>query len=258
MKTSVIAGIMLLFCVASSAQTKLSLSATAPLGCKTGCEAAKAVDGNNKTYYCNEGRGGQQFKLVVNLEKTAKAVKVRVYCSKKGISVYVNDNFYTTTLAADDSFYVIVAEGFSSITLLGDSSGNEYMCYEVTADEYDFNATKLGFSYDKSGNCISRKIVINTSKSATIDTTDIYAENIGNKKITIYPNPTRGNIAVVCEGECGDDGEYRIFDNRGNQLKQDTWIQAGTPISLDDYPLGVYILQLIQNGNAESFTIIKQ
>lgn len=257
MRKNVITAILLLFCVAGTAQTRLQISATAPLGCKTGCEAAKAVDGNNKTYYCNEGRGGQQFKLVVNLKKNAKAVKVRTYCSKKGIRVYVNDNFYTTTLTADDSFYVIVADGFSSITLLGDS-GNEYMCYEVTADEYDFNATKLGLSYDKSGNCINRKIVINTSKSATLDTTDIYTENIGNKKITIYPNPTRGTIAIVCDGECGDDGIYRLFDKRGTLLKQDTWIQAGTPISLDDYPLGVYILQLIQNNNAESFTIIKQ
>ena len=195
--------------------------------------------------------------MVVNLGKTAKAVKIRAYCNKKGIRVYVNDNYYTTTLAADDSFYVIVANGFSSITLLGDS-GNEYMCYEVTADEYDFNAAKLGFSYDKAGNCTNRKIVINTSKSATIDTTDIYTENIGNKKITIYPNPTRGTIAVVCEGGCGDDGIFRLFDNRGTLLKQDTWIQAGTPISLDSYPLGTYILQLIQNSAAESFTIIKQ
>lgn len=257
MRKNIISAFMLLLSVVSSAQTKLSLSATAPLGCKTGCEAYKAVDGNSKTYYCNEGRGGQQFKLVVNLRKTVKAISVRIYCNKKGIRVYVNGNLYSTTLTLDDTFYIIMVDGFSSITLEGET-GDEYMCYEVSANEYAFDETKLGFSYDESGNCKSRKIVINTSKSATLDTTNIYTENIGYKKIKIYPNPTRGNIAVVCEGECGDDGEYRIFDNRGNQLKQDTWIQAGTPISLDDYPLGVYILQLIQNGNAESFTIIKQ
>ena len=261
MKKTAIAAILLLLGVAGSAQTKLTLSATAPLGCKTGCEADKAVDGNSKTYYCNEGRGGQQFKLVVEIKKNpnipSKAISIRIRANKKGIRVYVNGNYYSTTLALDDTFYIIVADGFSSITLEGET-GNEYMCYEVTANEYDFDATKLGFSYDASGNCIRRKIVINTNKSATIDTAEIYTENIGNKKITIYPNPTRGNIAVVCEGECGDDGEYKLFDNRGNQLKQDTWIQAGTPISLDDYPHGVYILQLIQNGNAESFTIIKQ
>lgn len=257
MKTSVIAAILLLLSVVSSAQTKLSLSATAPLGCKTGCEAYKAVDGNSKTYYCNEGRGGQQFKLVVNLRKTVKAISVRIYCNKKGIRVYVNGNLYSTTLTLDDTFYIIMVDGFSSITLEGEI-GDEYMCYDVAAYEYSYDDTKLGFSYDESGNCKSRKIVINTSKSATLDTTNIYTENIGDKKIKIYPNPTRGNIAVVCEGECGDDGEYKLFDNLGNQLKQDTWIQAGTQISLDDYPLGVYILQLIQNGNAESFTIIKQ
>ena len=259
MRTTIITAILLLFCVACSAQTKLTnLSALTQTGNKTGCEASKAVDGNPRTYYSNEPRNYQQFNLVVNLGKTVKAIKVRINANKKGIKVYVNGNYYSTTLVSDDSFYIIVADGFSSITLQGDGT-EEYMCYEVTADEYDFDATKLGFSYDKSGNCVSRKIVINISKSAPIDTTgNIYTENIGNKKIIIYPNPTRGTIAVVCEGECGDDGEYRLFDNRGNQLKQDTWIQAGTPISLDDQPLGVYILQLIQNGKAESFTIIKQ
>lgn len=258
MRKNIISAFMLLLSVAGSAQTnKLTLYATAPLGNRTGCESYKAIDDNSSTYYCNEPRDYQQFKLVVDLRKTVKAISVRIKANKKGIKVYVNGKYYSTTLAIDDSFYVIMAEGFSSITLQGEGT-DEYMCYDVSAYEYSYDDAKLGFSYDKSGNCISRKIVINTSKSATIDTTDIYAENIGNKKITIYPNPTRSNIAVVCEGECGDDGEYRIFDNRGNQLKQDTWIQAGTPISLDDYPLGVYILQLIQNGNAESFTIIKQ
>lgn len=248
---------MLLLCLTSSAQNKLTLSATTQTGNKTGCEATKAVDGNRKTYYCNEGRGGQQFNLDVKFGKTVRAISVRIYCNKKGIRVYVNGNFYSTTLAIDDTFYIIIADGFQSITLLGDGS-DEYMCYEVEAYEYAFDATKLGFSYDDSGNCTNRKIVINTSKSATIDTADIYTESIDNKKITIYPNPTRGTIAIVCDGECGDDGIFRLFDNRGTLLKQDTWIQVGTPISLDDYPLGTYILQLIQNGTAESFTIIKQ
>lgn len=258
MKVNKIILLFILMCSATAfSQQKLTISAFTPSGSKMGCGAQNAVDGNAKTYYSNDGRANQPFILVVQLGKTAKAIKVNIKANKKGITIRVNGDYYTRTLAINDDFYIIDANGFKSFDMYGNGT-EEFMCYEVSAVEYDIASTTLGLTYDAAGNCTKRSIILNTNKSATIDSTEIYAENIDNKKITIYPNPTRGTIAVVCEGECGDDGEYRLFDNGGNQLRQGTWLQAGTSISMDDYPQGIYILQLLQNGKTDSYTIIKQ
>ena len=62
----------------------------------------------------------------------------------------------------------------------------------------------VSYAYDNAGNRISRKIVgLNsnpTHAKATVENSLPVQEQLGDSKITIYPNPTKGTLAVEIAG----------------------------------------------------------
>jgi len=124
----------------------------------------------------------------------------------------------------------------------------------------------VSFTYDAAGNRISRKLVdlsINPSpshvKQNADETTAPVEDQLGERKVTVYPNPTKGMLGVEISG--GDPKEklaIMVFSAQGVML-QSKKVEAGlTSIQMGGYAAGWYILRVTAGDKVTEFKIIKQ
>ena len=119
----------------------------------------------------------------------------------------------------------------------------------------------VSYAYDNAGNRISRKIV---NLTVTPNPTHVKAaapveEQLGERKITIFPNPTKGSLAVdIVGGSDKDELSISLFNAEGKQLLNKTVQPGTTPINMTTYPKAYYILRVQAGEKATEFKIIKQ
>ena len=121
----------------------------------------------------------------------------------------------------------------------------------------------VSYAYDNAGNRISRKIVLLTSNSAhakkdTIAPSPV-EEQMGGRKLTVYPNPTKGELKVdITGGNNKDEIRIQLFSAQGIQLQSRKAAVGTTPIDMVIYPPGWYILQVKAGDKVTELKIIKQ
>ena len=149
----------------------------------------------------------------------------------------------------------------------------------------DVLGQQVKYTYDDSGNRTHRTIVLQqppqsspSSKGsppvedapktrASIPEMDDYAryeeqryeDMLGERKVTIYPNPTRGMIQIEFEGY----GEMRgsrllLYNMQGNLMMQVNNVESYTTLDLTPYPAGMYILILTEGSARSEWRVIKQ
>jgi hypothetical protein len=118
------------------------------------------------------------------------------------------------------------------------------------------------FSYDVAGNRIKREIILQKSSSANIDTafySKPVTEMMGKMKITIYPNPTRGQLSVeIANIPAGASGEIKIYNIAGNIIYYQKTLGPLNPFDFSIYPTGIYVLYIKVGQNESKWKIIKQ
>jgi hypothetical protein len=129
---------------------------------------------------------------------------------------------------------------------------------------YVFSDGTISYTYDAAGNRIARKYVTATlTRSANAsneqpDSTNVEA-GLGELKVTLYPNPTRGTIVV---GITGYDSQTPIlltlFTPDGKLLKSLSAQSDRTPIEMASYAAGWYLLRVVSGDKTLEFKIIKQ
>jgi hypothetical protein len=120
----------------------------------------------------------------------------------------------------------------------------------------------VSYAYDYAGNRISRKIVLlgsnpsHVKKTADPATTE---EKLGDRVIKVFPNPTKGALAIdINGGNEKDELRIIVFDANGKQLLNKK-IEAGTtPVNMGSYPVAYYILRVQAGERMTEFKIIKQ
>ena len=119
----------------------------------------------------------------------------------------------------------------------------------------------VSYAYDNAGNRISRKIV---DLTVTPNPTHVKAaapveEQLGERKITIFPNPTKGSLAVdIVGGSDKDELSISLYNADGKQLLNKAVQPGTTPINMTTYPKAYYILRVQAGEKATEFKIIKQ
>lgn len=126
--------------------------------------------------------------------------------------------------------------------------------------------TPIQYSYDNSGNRILRKVITLKSAKVLPDSTniskkgkDIYEDNLGNKKIIIYPNPTKGELRV-------DIGNYEdtpvsglsIYDISGKLIIKKSQVNQSTILDLFPYPSGTYVMIIYIGNEKAEWKILKE
>lgn len=117
---------------------------------------------------------------------------------------------------------------------------------------------RVSYTYDIAGNRISRKIITISTRAnskAIIPTED----DFGEQKIIIYPNPTKGDLAVeITGGDIKDEITMFLFSIKGTLLQKKSSTVGKTTIDMSAYPAGWYILRLITGNKTTEFKIIKE
>lgn len=122
-------------------------------------------------------------------------------------------------------------------------------------------AQKVAYDYDMAGNRIARKVVeLNNPSYAkqNVETPAAVEELLGERKITVYPNPTRGSLAVeITGGDQKDQMTLLVFSSQGVQLQNIKTTGVTTPVNMSSYPSGWYILRVQAGDKMTEFKIIK-
>jgi len=123
-------------------------------------------------------------------------------------------------------------------------------------------AQTVAYGYDNAGNRVSRRIVTLTTAQAAKKNPETPApviEQLGERKITVYPNPTQGALAVeITGGDAKDAIRLTLFGPQGTQLQSINATATITPVNMSSYPAGWYILRVQAGAKNTEFKIVKQ
>ena len=126
----------------------------------------------------------------------------------------------------------------------------------------DICAQRIKYTYDSAVNRLSRqKEIVVQTRGALSDEEEpsVYEEELSETKVTIYPNPTKGVLKVDISGvEKFENAQISLYDLTGKLLQQWAGISQSNTIDLSERTPGMYIMQIVYNGNASSWKIIKE
>jgi len=121
----------------------------------------------------------------------------------------------------------------------------------------------VSYAYDNAGNRISCKIVLLKSNTLKVKNDTVaplpIEEQLGDRKITVYPNPTKGALAVeILGGKDNDEITIFLISAQGVQLQTRKAIIGITAVNMSIYPPGWYILRVQAGDKVTELKIIKQ
>lgn len=120
----------------------------------------------------------------------------------------------------------------------------------------------VSYGYDNAGNRTSRKIVnLSNQQSVKGKTPDPVSvtDQLGERKITIYPNPTKGMLAVdINGGNSKDELSIQLYDGTGKQMLNEKVQPGTTTLNLTSYPQAYYIMRIQAGSKFTEYKIIKQ
>ena len=127
----------------------------------------------------------------------------------------------------------------------------------------DICAQRIKYTYDSAGNRLTRQkeIVIQTRGALSDDEGEpsTYEEKLSETKVTIYPNPTRGILKIDISGvEKFENARISLYDLTGTLLQQWGSISQSNMVDISDRTPGMYIMQIVYNGNTSSWKIVKE
>lgn len=127
---------------------------------------------------------------------------------------------------------------------------------------------KIVFTYDEAGNRKSRDIIVLTPPSSKGDNNtlsqeeesapEIVEETLSSTKVTIYPNPTKGQLTLSFEQSTPSIMRYQLVDINGRLIESKAIEDTQHLIDISNQPNGVYVLQLQVDNQTHDWTIIKE
>ena len=117
----------------------------------------------------------------------------------------------------------------------------------------------IKYSYDAAGNRTERTIILAT-KSAIVQSDTIFTDQLAERDIKIYPNPTDGFLKVEIGNTEGIKNCTITISamNTGKQVKKIKATLPLTDIDVSNQPFGVYIMLIDIDGKYTSWKIIKR
>lgn len=126
----------------------------------------------------------------------------------------------------------------------------------------------VGYSYDSSGNRISRTITLVQSASiaSTVESDtfksggNVIVDNSLGKEIKIFPNPTKGKLIIEIDSKdiTKDRGVIAIYNVMNQLVVRDVLSLNSTTLNISSKPSGIYYLIILLNGKRGNWTIIKE
>jgi len=138
-----------------------------------------------------------------------------------------------------------------------------FICVTLSSIDCLAQGNSYTFTYDANGNRETRTIDLNF-KSATNNNQEtiqpsVYKENIEDFEITLFPNPTNGQITLEIKGiNDNNQASINIYDFSGKLLEVHNKIEVINYIDLSQYSNGTYILRILIDKKISEWTVIKK
>ncbi len=125
------------------------------------------------------------------------------------------------------------------------------------------------FEYDDSGNCIFKykTVVLSPSyakkntENQSSDTIKVPAQKsmFGERKLTIFPNPTKGVLKIEITGKTLDNqGQYIVTDLSGKRILSGIFESMSFQVDMTTLPEGGYFIKLMIENKQDIWKIIKE
>ena len=134
-------------------------------------------------------------------------------------------------------------------------------------------AQDIEYAYDLAGNRTIRKVIPPTPPPATakMDTdgnntgaeegeleSEVYKDQLGEKQVRIYPNPTRGKLAIeIVNYNLETNGSIQVFDMSGRMLQNISILSEQLEVDITKEPSGSYIMIIVIGKEKSEWKIIK-
>lgn len=123
------------------------------------------------------------------------------------------------------------------------------------------NSQTISYTYDNAGNRTSRTIVLSAQKAKGLQRPDstVLKENVGERNITLYPNPTKGALGVNIQG--GNSKEILmlyLYSGNGHQLYSSSASEGLNTVDMTGYSPGWYILRIVAGNEKREYKIVKE
>ena len=126
-----------------------------------------------------------------------------------------------------------------------------------------FASDRIVYSYDESGNRVDAERIIvytrgsnNNSRSAHAR---MYMDSLSLARITIYPNPTEGDLKIEITGVTDlTSSSLTICDMKGKVLHQIQELSESNELDITDYADGIYLLIIRIKEESTTWRIIKK
>ena len=136
-------------------------------------------------------------------------------------------------------------------------------------------AQDIEYYYDAAGNRTVRKVIPPEPPAQAVaesdsDTTfynseeneaepEVYEDLLAEKQLRIYPNPTRGKLAIeIVNYNLGVNGSIQVFDMSGRLVKNITNLSESMEVDITNEPAGSYIMIIVIGNEKSEWKIIKQ
>ena len=141
-----------------------------------------------------------------------------------------------------------------------------FCCLLLTGISINLKA-QIYYKYDNAGNRTSRSITL--TKSAKMDSAQLaefnkqpqekFEDVLGEQKITIYPNPTHGDLSIAVDNlPANTTGHVSVFDLNGRSILTQAITSSSTAVNLLNAPSGTYILRIQIGDKQTSWKVIKE
>jgi len=129
-----------------------------------------------------------------------------------------------------------------------------------------FGQQQVEYIYDSAGNRTQRNVITITTRSTLTESEQFdfseiqkYEDFLGDRKVVIYPNPTRGILQIEFQGYgFMYDARLLLYNMQGRLLLQENNVEQSSTLDLTPYPSGIYILHLIEGVSRKEWKIIKE
>lgn len=139
----------------------------------------------------------------------------------------------------------------------------------MTVFTSNISAQSISFDYDESGNCkLKYKTVVlaraqaklnNDKQKNPSDSTLNQVSNFGERKIIIYPNPTKGLLNIELTGKpLETKAEYRLTDLSGKLIMHGQFDLMRLSLDLSHLLPGTYMLHIDMESKKDVWKIIKE
>ena len=121
-------------------------------------------------------------------------------------------------------------------------------------------ADRVVYSYDASGNRIQsqKQIRLRDAENGSDQDTIPLRESLSSHRITIYPNPTKGQFSVEITGSAiPDNSSISIYNLQGSVIYQNDEPDILNEIDLSSQPNGIYMLRITIDSETSTWKIIK-